>query len=67
MIIVIGDHGSNPFDSKNVIMLGCHGIATEDGMLVLGGYKAPLQLIDDKYICVSVNGKSGKIPIIFDE
>ena len=66
-IVIIGDHGSIPFNSKNVIILGCNGVATEDGMLVLGGYKSPLKLIDDKYIRVSVNGRTGKIPIIFDD
>lgn len=65
--IMIGTNSANIFGSDNIISLGVNAYATEDDQLVLASYSAPLKLIDDKYISVMVNGRKGRLPIIFDD
>lgn len=62
----IGGINQNPFNCNNIIILGT-GIATSDGQVVIGSYEHPVKLIDGNYIRVSVNGRVGKLPIIFDD
>lgn len=71
---VIGARSYVTDGSKNCIILGSNAMAWQDGQLVLGSATHPLDIISDpngdntgnQYIHVVVNGRRGRLPILFD-
>ena len=68
--LIFGNKCDTIGHKKNCIVLGSEATGYMDGQLVLGSARHPLDIIereDGDYIHVVINGRRGRIPIIWDD
>ena len=52
---------------NDIVTLRNNAYVTAEGKVMLASYSSPIEILNDKYISIMVNGRKGRIPIIFDD